>query len=120
MTTNTISAIIDATLENGGGTFDRNTLEPVTHGLAVSIRPDSFAIVSRYSDNFETRIRNAIDALRLAYPRAHVGTWFDTETKFYHIDPVTVVATEKYARRLAIRNNQIAYFNLDTLTEVRI
>ena len=61
----------------------------------------------------------------IAYINKHpeinaVGGWYNSENKQYYFDATIVVDTLEEAKKLGIENRQIAIFDLNTLTEIRL
>jgi hypothetical protein len=56
------------------------------------------------------------------YPRENVGFggWLDTDTNTYHFDVVTFCVDLETALLLAVRNEQLAIFDLETKQEIRL
>lgn len=56
------------------------------------------------------------------YPRHNVGFggWLDTKTNTYHFDVVTFSVDLETALLLAVRNEQLAIFDLETMDEIRL
>ena len=56
------------------------------------------------------------------YPMQEVGFggWLDTKTNTYHFDVVTFCVDLETALLLAVRNEQLAIFDLETMQEIRL
>jgi hypothetical protein len=56
------------------------------------------------------------------YPMQDVGFggWLDTDTNTYHFDVVTFCVDLETALMLAVRNEQLAIFDLETKQEIRL
>lgn len=50
----------------------------------------------------------------------YVGGWFEEEEGLYYFDASVIVETEKEARRLARKEKQKAYFNLENGKSIKI
>lgn len=55
-----------------------------------------------------------------ACPASCVGGWLDTETGLYYYDATVIVDNLEDAIQLGRLNKQIAIFDLNTLTEIRL
>ena len=49
-----------------------------------------------------------------------IGGWYDSESGLYYFDATEIFNDEESAREAAKENEQIAFFDLDTLTEIRL
>ncbi len=93
-----------------GFTFDLDTGQPVTTGYAVAVQ--------------ETQGNHGFKGLFKSweYAKKHglvLGGRYDSVKELYYFDAVMVVKNAKTANILARNNKQIAYFDLDTQTEIR-
>lgn len=82
------------------------------HALATD-RPSRRAAITSAVRDFRSKNRSL-----LSQPGHALGTWYDTSTHTLWLDVVVVVKTSEEAATLARQHNQIAYFDLDTGTEV--
>lgn len=96
-----------------GFTVDAVTLEPVTKGYAVSL----------------AATQNSFGAEGLArvidYVTAHsevnaYGGWLNSDNNQYYYDATVICTTREEAEALARENNQIAYFDLENMEEIRL
>jgi len=88
----------------------------------------SGCVVSPYKD-WERRVSNLTltKLARYAYDHCHIlrepdhclGVWRNPDDGLYYLDVVVVVRTREEAALLAGEHDQIAYFDLDTMEEVR-
>ena len=103
-------AAVENTLDNGGGTFERNTLAPVhpTSGYAVGLHRGTFRSVSWAPDHLRSRLALAIAETR-ATDCAYIGTW--SHGDIIDVDPVAIVATLADALALARANGQHAVYS---------
>ena len=96
-----------------GYTVDAHTFAPITEGYAVAIAET------------QNSFGNAGAARVAAYINKHaeinaVGGWMDSETGLYYYDATIVVNDLQEAIRLGKANKQIAIFDLNTMTEIRL
>jgi hypothetical protein len=115
-----LNNLFDRTIANGGGTFEAHAPNgeraDITAGFAVAIVDGTWREVHV---NDRKAFNMAIARIMFEFPYASaIGTWVDGDT--IHIDPVMVADNESTARVFAINNHQLAYFNLNTMTEVRL
>lgn len=99
-----------AALNPDGYTVDARTLQPIKYGYAVAVAdtqnsfgPDGLAKVVRY---VKTHI--GVNAF---------GGWYNSKTGQYYYDATIIVTDFNEAIELARKNKQLAFFDLDTLTE---
>jgi hypothetical protein len=116
----TRGTLYDRTIANGGGTFDMHgdngDRADITAGYAVAIIDGTYRIVSEHD---RRAFNDAVHMCIVDFPFATaIGTWVDGGV--IHIDPVMVADTEDVARKTAMANHQLAYFNLNTMEEVRL
>lgn len=102
-----------AALNPSGFTVDAHTLQPVTHGYAVamvetqdSFGPEGLAKVVDFA---------AKDSRVKAF-----GGWLDSQTGQYYYDAVIIVMDLKLAYELAELNDQLAFFDIDNMQEIRL
>ena len=104
------------TAKNGGATINPKTGESVTAGYAVGgIR--EFKFYHATMDDLE-EITAAITKIRCSHPKMDIGFWLDDGTLY--LDAIAVMATEDSARVVAEAFDEIAFFHLDTNTEIRL
>lgn len=110
----TVGALVAVAASNPDGfTVDAHTLQPVESGYAVAVAEtqNSFnaeglaKVVNFVENNAQT---NAF------------GGWLDKETGLFYWDAVIVFQDKRYAIEAAKRNGQIALFDLNTCTEIRL
>lgn len=114
MTHNEIFAAVMAiaTQNPDGFTVNAQSFEPVTHGWAVACKETQNSFNGDgLSRVIEYVTKNNITAF---------GGWLDTESGLYYFDATIIVDDFAAAVELAKYNEQIAIFNLETLTEYRI
>ncbi len=109
-TIKTIAAI--AVMNAAGFTINAETLQPVTSGYAVAIREtqNSFG---------NAGIANVLDMVKAGKANA-IGGWYDDQSRLYYYDATIVVNDLEQAIRLGIENDQLAIFDLNTMTEIRL
>lgn len=96
-----------------GFTVDTKTLQPVTSGYAVAVAEtqNSFGVEGLNKVIKYVNTHNNINAF---------GGWLNTDNNQFYFDATIVCRTKKEAEALARANNQIAYFDLANLEEIRI
>lgn len=102
-----------ATNNKEGFTVNAATLQPVTTGYAVAVAgtQNSFGLeglanVIKYVDE---------------HPEINAfGGWYNKENKKYYFDATIIVKDLKTASELARANNQLAFFDLTNLQEIRL
>ena len=106
------------TIANGGGTFtdaDRD----VTSGYAVAIVHGTFRSVDvNDAPGFDVAVDSCYQYAASIGVDIAVGTWVDGS--IIHVDPVRIYTTDREARASAAMLHQLAYFHLDTQTELRL
>mgnify|MGYP000844353091 CR=1 FL=1 len=109
-TIKTIAAI--AAMNLAGFTINAETLQPVTSGYAVAIRDtqNSFG---------ESGIASVLEAIKSGKANA-IGGWYDDQSGLYYYDATVIVEDREKAIQLGIENDQLAIFDLNTMTEIRI
>ena len=102
-----------AAINHDGFTVDKNTLEPITSGYSVAVDatqnsfgPQGAAKVVYYASRHQE-----INAL---------GGWFNSRDNEYYFDAVIICKTLEEAIALGKLNNQIAIFDLNTMTEIEL
>lgn len=94
----------------GGFTINRDGSIP-THGASVAVAD---SLVSDHLDTLEIGVYVAqhpeIDSF---------GIWQDSETGFVYVDSVLIVSLE-IALTIGAARGEIAVFDLDTMTEIRL
>lgn len=101
-----------AAMNAAGFTINAETLQPVTSGYAVAIRDtqNSFG---------NAGIANVLKAVKAGKANA-IGGWYDDQSGLYYYDATLVVNDREKAIQLGIENDQLAIFDLNTMTEIRI
>lgn len=102
-----------AAMNAAGFTINAETLQPVTSsGYAVAIRDtqNSFG---------NAGIANVLKAVKAGKANA-IGGWYDDQSGLYYYDATLVVNDLEKAIQLGIENEQLAIFDLNTMTEIRI
>lgn len=106
----TIAAI--AALNPEGFTIDANTLTPVTSGYAV-------ALAETQNSFGDEGIKKVLDTVNAGRANA-IGGWLDAQTGLYYYDAVRIYTDINAAYQAARDNEQIAFFDLDKLEEIRV
>lgn len=108
------SLLAIAAANPSGFTVNFNDLAPVATGYAV-------AVAATQNSFGEAGLRRVIDFVAANAPAVSAfGGWLDQESGLYYWDATIICSTREEAERLARANNQIAFFHLDTLTEIRV
>lgn len=114
MSTNLLINSIVSIAENNaeGFTVSASTLQPETKGYAVAIAEtqNSFGVQG---------ICNVLQAIAAGKANA-IGGWLDRETGLYYFDAVVVLQDQEQAEKVAMMNNQLAYFDLNVMQEIRL
>jgi len=106
-----IAAVATANVE--GFTINAATLAPVTTGYAVAIKEtqNSFGFAGMVEVYKYIQQHPEINA---------VGGWYNSENGKFYFDATIVVSDLSTALELGRANEQIAIFDLNTLTEIRL
>lgn len=102
-----------ATSNPDGFTVSASNLQSISKGFAVA-----FAA---------TQNSHGTDGLKsvINYAKKNAGTvdafggWYDSETGLFYWDAVRILSTKEEAEKFARDNKQLAYFDLNTCTEIR-
>ena len=108
---------------NGGFTIqlvDDIGIKVITAGYAVSDHKELEATFDKHPVDCAENIRNYVrDKGKLLRDGKHcLGAWVDNG--ILYLDVVRVFKSAHQAKKCAITHNQIAYFCLDTLEELRV
>ena len=105
-----INSLLRLTIENGGGTFDRNleSVAPET-GFAVGMVDGTHTIL--HLEDLES-LDHSVMAILIQFPAAFVGTWLNDGK--IHLDPVIIVQNRTDAIEMARKFNQKAIYNFST------
>lgn len=95
-----------------GFTYNVVTNEAQTSGFAVACK----ATQNSFGAEGLERVVNFV----LENNVSCIGGWFDTESGLYYYDATIIVDTAKKAKVLGLLNEQIAYFDLNEMKEVRL
>lgn len=101
-----------ATLNPEGFTVSAATLQPVTSGFAVAVS----ATQNSFGREGLEKVVNYVAENDITA----VGGWLDTESGLYYFDATIICSSREEAEALARANDQIAFFDLDNLDEIRI
>lgn len=114
-----------AILEDGGATFNLVTGTSPTSGYIVSEAGHEVVMPMMKNEIanqifITSAVRQYISdkGFELSMVENHLGAWVD-KNKLY-LDISRVYDNEDEAREMAIKNNQIAYFDLNTLTSKNV
>lgn len=111
-----VTKAIALTVKNGGATINPKNGETVTTGYAVGgIR--EFKFHSARLGQFD-EIVAACKTIRAEHKSCMLGFWMDEGTLY--VDAINVTKIEEAARIVAETFGELAYFNLDTNTEIRL
>lgn len=109
-----LASLLTIAMANPNGyTVDAVTLQPITSGYAVAVADtqDSFGDEGLASVVDFVTTHNVVNAF---------GGWYDSETGRYYHDATVIVDSLDEAMKMARKNQQLAIFHLDTLTEIRV
>ena len=106
---------ISLTAKNGGATIDPKTATVATGYAVGGIR--EFKFYSARLEQLED-ITAAITKIRCSHPKMKIGFWLDEGTLY--LNAIAVMNSEESARIVAETFEKIAFFNLDTNTEIRL
>lgn len=98
----------------GGFTVATEDMSPVTHGFVVA-RPGTVFLPA---DNVEVAAKEIAKFLNDHPDVKHLGGWYNPEDQKVYLDIVDIVADRDEAVRLGSKRNQIAVFDLDTMSEI--
>lgn len=106
----TVAAI--AALNPEGFTVNAQDLEPITSGYAV-------ALAETQNSFGDEGIKKVLDTVNAGRANA-IGGWLDSQTGLYYYDAVRIYTDIDAAYQAARDNEQLAFFDLDKLEEVRV
>ena len=96
-----------------GFTVDVENLEPIKSGYAVA--------VSATQNSFgENGLKSVINYAKDHKEINAFGGWLNSENNMYYFDAVVIFKDIEKARKFAKLNNQIAFFDLNKLEEIRL
>jgi len=102
-----------ATANAEGFTVQAQTLQPITSGYAVAVKDTQNSFGFAGMVNVYNYIQN--------HPEVNaVGGWFNTDNNLFYFDATIVVEDLSTALELGRMHEQIAIFDLNTLTEIRL
>ena len=96
-----------------GFTVDATTLQPVTSGFTVAVADTQ----NSFGEEGCKRVVNYVTSNE--YINAF-GGWLNTENNEFYFDATVICSSKEEAEALARANDQIAYFDLNNMEEVRI
>lgn len=102
----------------GGFTFDVWTMQPVTSGYAVAVVRDAEQQIQGPVTRDDVVAYALRHAPTLRRPGMRLGGWRDGQTGIAYLDISCVVATREEARALAEEHAQLAFFDLNTGSEI--
>ena len=110
--THLIEAIFEIAKQNPEGfTVEVPSLEPVTSGF-VSASLETQNSFGRAG--LKRVVNHALEHGKV------VGGWKNSDNRKYYFDSITVFENRDEAIRFGKENNQLAIFDLDSLTEIRL
>lgn len=117
METNQIKKIaavvaVIAAANQGGFTWNIHEEKMQSHGFAVA------RAETQNSFNAEGLLRAVEFAVKNDIPC--IGGWYDSESGLYYYDATEIFSNKDEAENAARENEQLAYFDLDNLAEIRI
>jgi len=111
-----VNKALALTIKNGGATLNPNTGEPVTEGYAVGgIREFKFydARIEQVED-----MTQAVRKIRQDHKSCMLGFWMDGSTLY--VDAIKVCTKQGTAAAVAEAFEEIAYYDLNTGSEIRL
>jgi len=116
--------LADLVARNGGFTIQLVDIgtKVITSGYAVSDHKELEATFDKHPVDCAENIRNYVrDNGKLLRDGKHsLGAWVNPDNGTLYLDVVRVFKAAHHARKCAIAHNQVAYFCLDTLEELRV
>jgi hypothetical protein len=95
-----------------GFTIDKNTGKPMTKGFAVAVNDTQNSFGGSQLETVLNRAnKDDIQAL---------GGWYNSKDGQYYFDAVKVLPDIEQAINEGIRENQMAIFDLNNMTEIRL
>lgn len=108
-------ALAEATIENGGATFTKDG-DTITEGYAVAVGGTHYLAPDEVSgDNIAYLVGVISDQVGKVDA---FGTWVEEGTVY--VEAVKVYASKEVAEAVADVLHEIAYFDLNTKTEIRL
>lgn len=102
-----------AIMSPDGFTINKNTFEPITSGFSVAVKDTQ--------NSFDAAGAARVVAYAAKHPEINaLGGWYNSDNKKYYFDAVIVCDNLSDALELGKVNEQIAIFDLNTLTEIRL
>ena len=102
-----------AAMNPAGFTVDAKTLKPMVSGFSVGV----FATQNSFGTEGLERVIN----YTAEHPEINaIGGWLNSDTGLYHYDAAIIVHTIEEAYALSMRENQIAFFDLNEMKEYRL
>lgn len=96
-----------------GFTVQASTLEPVTSGFAVALADTQ--------NSFGEEGLNKVIEFVVAHENVNAfGGWLNTDNNEFYFDATVICSSKEEAEAFARANDQIAYFDLNNMEEVRI
>ena len=111
-----VNKALALTIKNGGATLNPKTGEPVTEGYAVGgVREFKFydARIEQVED-----IVQAVRKIRQDHKFCMLGFWMDGSTLY--VDAINVTSCGEAARIVAETFGELAYYDLNTGSEIRL
>ena len=102
-----------AAVNTEGFTVDATTLQPVTSGFAV-------AVAATQNSFGEEGCKRVVNYVTSNDQISAYGGWLNTDNNEFYFDATIICRSKEEAEALARANEQIAYFDLDNMEEVRI
>ena len=95
-----------------GFTYDISTFTPVTSGFTVAYKETQ--------DSFERVGLEKVIDFSQQLDHQLVGGWLNEKNGLYYYDSIKLFKNKDDAIAFGLDNQQIAIFNLDTLTEIKL
>ena len=110
--------IVSHVRRNGGATLNATSHKPITSGFVVSPYKSREYPIQLLTEKKIVAFEY-VNADLLSLPGHHLGFWVNQDDGLTYCDVVIVVQSRDEAQRVARDANQIAFWHLDTSTEVR-
>jgi hypothetical protein len=102
---------------NGGFTVRSGSLQPVHTGYSVSVTDRQWSFPESLPFGHFAEVVEQLHS----YPDADAfGGWVDAETHLLYLDPVAIYTDRQDAERVGRKHGEIAIFDLDSFTEIRL
>lgn len=114
----TLTQIVQTVRINKGATIHGKTDKPILSGFVVSPYKSREYPVQLLTEKKIVAFQH-VNADLLELPGHHLGFWVNGDDGLTYCDVVIVTNSRDDAQRIARDSNQIAFWHLDTSTEIR-